>query len=249
MRSITIAALLTLCACALMGSVYPAYAQIDGDDFTSGGDTLTSDDSVEAPNADDIFFSDIEDDDFGAVDEPGFFRVRGGFFGGPIVEFTSLKPADLDPVLDGQLVIFGAEGCILLESWLLGGGGMSAHLYDMSPAYDRFEYGYGGFLAGYDTRIFHGVMSLRGSIMIGAGGLEMLKKRPDLGGTDGPEILERYREEGFFLLRPGASIGVSPLPFVEFRLGVNYLLPFGGSRVDDLRNLSYGLHIMLGIGN
>src|SRR5690606_26195874 len=89
MRSITIAALLTLCACALMGSVYPAYAQIDGDDFTSGGDTLTSDDSVEAPNADDIFFSDIEDDDFGAVDEPGFFRVRGGFFGGPIVEFTS----------------------------------------------------------------------------------------------------------------------------------------------------------------
>lgn len=247
MRILSIATRLVFCALVLACAALPAFAQPEEEGFTDDTLRIESGDTV---NPDDTFFQDVEnDDDAGAMDDPGFFRARGGFFGGPVVEFTSLKPEDLDPVLSGQLVIFGAEGYIILNSWLIGGAGVSAHLYDLSPAYDRFEYGYGGVLTGYDTKIFDGVMSLRGSVLIGAGGLEMLKKRTDLTPAGGNEILERFRDEGFFLLRPGASIGYSPLQFLEFRIGADYLLPFGGESVEDLRNLTYGFKLILGIGD
>lgn len=243
MISLSIVTRLIFCTLVLVCVALPA----SGQPVDDGAGT----ESVDTVNSDDVFFQDVEDEgnDEGATDDPGFFRPRGGFFGGPLVEFTSLKPADLDPVLSGQLVIFGAEGYIILNSWLIGGSGVSAHLYDMSPLYDRFEYGYGGVLTGYDTKIFAGGMSLRGSVLIGAGGLEMLKKRSDLTPVGGNEILERFREESFFLLRPGVSIGYSPLQFLEFRLGADYMLPFGGERVEDLRNLTYGFRLILGIGD
>jgi hypothetical protein len=86
--------------------------------------------------------------------------------------------------------------------------------------------------------------------MIGGGGLSMIKKRPDLMAIDssGHDILERYRSENFFMLRPGATIGFSPLPFLDFRLGANYVLPVGGKDVGDLKNLGFGLHMMFGFG-
>lgn len=245
-----IVARIALYAIALMSLSLPALAQVDdgfgGDDTGTAVDTVGSD----TLDADSQFFQGIdEDESFNPPEEQTFFRVRGGFFGGPIVELTSLKPKDLDPVLEGDLVIYGAQGYVLLNSWLFGGGGMSAHLYDMSPKYDRFDFGYGGFLTGYDTKIFSGALSLQGTLMLGAGGLEMLKKRPDITDPTGNEILERYRDEGFFLLRPGISIGYSPVQFIEFRAGVHYLYPIGGESVEDLRALSYGLHLMLTIGD
>lgn len=243
-----IVARLVFCALALATLAVPVFGQEDDGDVTTG-DTIRLENGPDTLDPDDAFFQDVEDsDDSDSEDEPGFFRERGGFFGGPTVELTTLNPKDLDPVLDGRLVIYGAQGYMLLSSWLVGGGGFSAHLYDIHPSYERFEYGYGGFLTGYDTRIFDGALSLRGSVLIGAGGIEMLKKRPDLS-TDSVEILERYRDEGFFLLRPGISIGFSPSQFMEFRLAADYLLPFGGSDVNDLRNATYGLHVMVGIGD
>lgn len=213
-----------------------------------GIDSLATDDTL---NPDEAFFQEID-----STEEPvelpepeTFFKVRGGFFGGGAAELTSLDPSALDPVLDGTLVQYGIEGYVLMNSWMIGGTGVSSTLYGMSDNYDRFTFGYGGFLTGYDTKIFYGAMSLQGSLLIGAGGLEMIKRRPDLGGAPGREIMERVREESFFCVRPGLSLGYAPVAFLRFSAGVTYLYALGGNDVADLRNVSYGLHVTLGIGD
>ncbi len=239
-----IVARLALCAIALIVLAFPAFSQTD-DGFDDDQDSLLSD----TLNPDSSFFQGIDDDEFSLSESDGFFRTRGGFFGGALVELTTLNPKDLDPVLDGQLVLYGAQGYVILNSWMFGGGGMSAHLYDLSTQYDRFEFGYGGFLTGYDTKIFNGRLSVRGDLMLGAGGVEMLKKRADIVDPTGNPILEQYRDEGFFFLRPGISIGYSPIQFMEFRLGAHYFHPIGGASVADLRALSYGLHVVLALGD
>jgi hypothetical protein len=244
-----IRARIAICAIALCCLTLPAFAQVDGDDTSPmTGDSLEM--QNDTLNPDSAFFQSMDEDSDAEPLEPDtFFRVRGGFFGGPVIELTTLDPHTLDPDLDGQLVLYGAQGYILLDSWLFGGMGLSGHLYDLGPTYDRFDYGYGGFLTGYDTKIFHGALTMQARLMIGAGGIELLKKRPALIDSTGHPILEQYRQESFFCLRPGISLGYSPRQFVEFRLAADYLYPIGGARVDDLRNLTYGLHIMLAIGD
>lgn len=239
---------LVLCASAVFALSLPTFAQ---EDDGSPGETPIPIDTTERLDPDSSFFNDIEGDN--GFDEPvepeTFFQTRGGFAGGVTVDLVELDPASLDPDLGGTIVQYGAHGYMLLSSWIVGGGGASAVLYDMSTNYDQFIFGYGGFLTGYDTRAFYGALSIRGSVLIGAGGLELLKRRPEFVDSSGNEILERYRDEGFFLLRPGVSIGYAPLPFLEFRIGVNYLFPIGGERVKDLRTLTYGLQVNIGLGD
>lgn len=177
------------------------------------------------------------------------FVPGGGFYVGPTFEFTALSPSALDPALDGDLVLYGVQLYAIINGWMLGGHWTSATLYDMSTNYDAFEFSYGGFLTGYDLTLVGG-LSFRLSGLIGGGDLNMIKKRPDLRATDttGNEILERYRTESFFMLRPGASLGYSPLPFLDLRLGVDFLYPIGGDEVHDLKKATYGLHVMFGAG-
>ncbi len=237
----------------------PALAQY-GDGHIRTGDSLQLDrpDGIDSTGAvsdtlgaDSAFFQQIDSssEPIEPLDPETFFKKRGGFFGSAIVELTALEPDDLDPALDGTPVVYGLEGYVLLSSWMLGGGGGSATLYGMSANYDQFSYGYGGVITGYDTKIFYGAMSLQTSLMIGAGGLEMIRRRPDLGGSAGHEILERVRQESFFCLRPRVSIGFSPLSFMRFSVGASYMLPLGGEKVADLRKLSYGLGVTLGLGD
>lgn len=189
---------------------------------------------------------------FGGMDDempqgPTSFAAGGGFYVGPTFELTTLAPSALDPALDGDLVLYGVQLYAIIKGWLIGGHWTSATLYDMSTNYDEFQFSYGGFLTGYDLDIYKG-LSFRVSALIGGGDLKMIKKRPELQGADGHEILERYRMESFFMLRPGASLGYSPLPFMDLRFAVDYLYPIGGDEVHDLKKLTYGLHVMLGFG-
>jgi hypothetical protein len=219
----------------------PLSAQVDEPIDTIDIETLPPDTTFEE-------WEPVEDD----TPEPPkstTFVPRSGIFGGPTIEFSQLDPAKLDPLLAGNLVMYGGEGFVILNGFMLGGGAIGATLYDMSPSYDEFSYGYGGFLTGYDITIVK-PFSFRADLMIGGGGLKMIRKRPDLaaGDSSGHEILERVRNENFFMFRPGVSLGFSPIPILDFRLGVNYLFPVGGEDVDDLKNLSFGLHMFFGFG-
>lgn len=252
------------CALVFFCMALPAFGQF-GDGHIRTGDTLKIDTSGVDGNGDGItidtliadsldpdsaFFQDIDSaEDVEPFEPETFFRTRGGFFGSLTVDLTALDPHTLDPALSGNIVIYGAQGYILINSWIVGGGGASSALYDLDPSYERFNFGYGGFLTGYDTKMFNGVLSLQGSLLIGAGGLEMLKKRPDIADSTGKPILEQYRDEGFFLLKPGLSIGYSPIPYLEFGVGASYLYPIGGENVSDLRALTYGLRITFGLGD
>lgn len=180
---------------------------------------------------------------------PEAFGPGGGFYIGPTFEVTTLSPSKLDAQLDGELVLYGVQLYAIIKGWIVGGHWTSATLYDMSTNYDAFELSYGGFLTGYDLTIVDG-LSVRLGTLIGGGDLNMIKKRPDLGAIDSTdnEILERYRTESFFMLRPGASVGYAPLPFLDLRFAVDYLYPIGGDEVHDLKELTYGLHVMLGFG-
>jgi hypothetical protein len=243
--------LVPLLAFALLTSL-PLLSQETGDDGA------TNPDSTDYP-VDTTYYEEPVDttyeeyEDFGGGGEmptpPADFGPGGGFYIGPTFEFTSLSPAGLDPQLDGDLVLYGVQLYAIIKGWMLGGHWTSATLYDMSTNYDQFEFSYGGFLTGYDVDVYGG-LSFRLSTLIGGGDLNMIKKRPDLGAIDSTdnEILERYRTESFFVLRPGASIGFSPLNFLDLRLAVDYLYPIGGDDVHDLKKLTYGLHVMLGFG-
>lgn len=218
-------------------------------DSTFTDSSATTSDTLDPDQA---FFQQIDSttEDVELPEPRTFFKTRGGIlFGTLVVNFLKLDLAKLDPTLDGTPVTYGVEAYTLLNSWLIGGSGVSTTVYGMSSNYDRFSYGYGGALLGYDTKIFYGAASLQGSLLVGAGGLEMIKKRTDLRTPGGPEILERYREESFFCLRPGVSLSFAPVQYIHISAGVNYLIPFGGSSVDDLRAVSYGIGLTLGLGD
>jgi hypothetical protein len=85
-------------------------------------------------------------------------------------------------------------------------------------------------------------------LLIGGGAIKMVKNRPDLSLTTGKIIQELFRDEGFMVLRPGISLGYSPLPFFDFRVGANYIYPVGGKKVSDLKNVAFGLQLMIGFG-
>jgi hypothetical protein len=177
------------------------------------------------------------------------FGPGGGIYGGPTFEVTTLDPRELDRALDGDIVLYGGRVFLIISGWIMGGEWVGATLYDLSPSYDEFSFSYGGFITGYDLDIYDG-LSIRGDVLIGGGDLNMVKKRPDLRQLDtaGTEILERYRSEGFFALKPGISLGYAPLPFLDLRFAVSFLYPIGGSDVADLKSTVYGLHVMLGFG-
>lgn len=177
-----------------------------------------------------------------------FFTRRSGIFVGPTVEMSQLSPGSLDPILGGSMVIYGGQAYLMLNGWLVGGGGWSSVLYDLNPKYDQFSFGYAGLLLGYDQGIFGGRLTVRPTLLLGAGGLTMIKKRPDIVDTTGHEILERYRSEDFFCMRPGISVGFMPFHFLDLRFVVDYLLPVGGAHVSDLKALDYGLQVMFGFG-
>jgi hypothetical protein len=209
------------------------------------------------------------DDPFGDSGEPDFEDPppgggspmglpSGGVYFGPTFELAALKPESLDPELSGSMVMYGFQGYVILNGWLVGGGGYGATLYDMSQRYDEFQFGYGGVLIGYDKLLFSTV-SLRFTAMVGSGEVKMIKKAPRLGSpgddalrqytdTSGTEILERYRQEDFFALRPGLSFGFAPLPIMDIRFSADYLMPLGGEKASDLKTLTYGVHLMFGFG-
>ncbi len=234
-------------ACLLMLVVLSvkAYGQI--------GDTPGIPDTNQTVRPDTAFENDMGYDrsdtseDYVEPPAPTSFVSRSGVYGGPTVEFNTLDPTKLDPDLSGDMVIYGGQGFISINGWVLGGAAFGATLYDISPKYDEFAFSYGGFMTGYGFYIVK-PLSLQMDLLIGGGGIKMVKNRPDLSLTTGKTIQELYRDEGFMVLRPGISLGYAPLPFFDFRVGANYIYPVGGERVSDLKNLAFGLQLMIGFG-
>lgn len=249
LRRVVLSATLFLALCI------PTLAQVGGDapppiDSTEAVDSTGSQiDSTGAP----IYEVDTTDsfpvgvDENQSIEHP-FFTRRSGIYAGATVELTNLMARSLDPVLDGDMLIYGGEGYLMAQGWIFGGGGWGAVLYDLSPRYDQFSFGYGGLLLGYDQGLAHGSFSIRPAALLGVGGLTMIKKRPDIVDSTGHEILERYRDESFFCVRPGISLGFQPNPYVDLRVSVDYLMPIGGARVSDLRALTYGVQLIVGLG-
>lgn len=251
--------LLTIWICAAI----PAVAQMD-DDGSGQDDTTAVDSLYNDPVEPDTAYEysepyDGSDQGYGYSDEgeydyndysyePTFFSTRNGLMVGPTIQFTELRPKDLDPDLSGEFVFFGADIIAAVNGFLLGGGWSSATLYDLSPKYDELTFSSGGFITGYDQQFLYQKFSIRPTVMIGGGGITMIKKRPDIVDSTGREILERYRDEEYFLLRPGISLGFAPNQFFDIRLTADYNYPIGGDKVSDLRKLSYGLALMIGLG-
>ncbi|MEP7218346.1 MAG: hypothetical protein ABI876_05495 [Bacteroidota bacterium] len=233
----------------------PAFSQIDTthrDDTLFPSDTSMTVDTTGTFSADSSFLSGISTDtvEFFAREPDPFIKGRSGLiYLTGLVAGSSLNLEALDPRLKGgSLVFYGFEGFTLLNGLLIGGGWSGAHLYGAPAEYDQFSFDYGGILLGYDARLRPLRLSVRGAVMIASGGLEMIRKDSVLTLSTGREILERVRHEGFYALRPGISIGISPIQYFDLRLGVDYLLPLGGSSLADLRNLTYGIRVAFGIG-
>ncbi|MCB0712571.1 MAG: hypothetical protein KDD67_09600 [Ignavibacteriae bacterium] len=171
-----------------------------------------------------------------------------GVYGGPIFEYSTLKTTELDPDLDYTLFSAGGYGYVIIANWLIGGGGAGVTVDNPNERYDRFSMGYGGFMTGYDRYLIDG-LSGRLSLLVGGGGIEMTKKHPNIPAQDDHEFLERFRKEDFFLLRGEASVGYKILPFLDVRAAAAYWFPIGGANVADLRQLTFGLHLMFGFRN
>lgn len=230
-----------------------AYAQPDTSDPLLTGDSLTTDTTIfsnpgDTLKVDTSLVFTFDSSLIGDAPRIPLSTGRSGLWVGPTVEFTTLDPHDLDPQLGGSIVLIGAQGTLLWDGYVVGGAGVSGRLYDLPDNYDQFSFGYGGPIIGYDwmpgrQRTF----SIRPMLLLGFGGLSMMKKRPDFVDSAEHQILERYRAEDFFLLRPGLSIGAQPIDWLEVRATADYLMPIGGENVGDLRKLTYGLQIVLGI--
>jgi hypothetical protein len=224
-------------ACALVLSTLLLHAQPKTPPNEGGHDEVTPPDTT-----------DILDIGEPRIDRSNHFGMpRAGVFVGPTFELTTMQPNTFDPGLDGQFVLYGFQGYIIISGWTFGGVGVSAKLYNQPELFKEVTYGYAGFLTGYDFWL-GGKFSSRVSALIGSGGLRILFRRTDLRGRAGNAILEVIRDEGFFCFRPGISVGFTPLDFIDFRASADYMLPFGGASVSDVRNLSFGVHIMVGFG-
>lgn len=249
--------LFTVWVCAAI----PVFAQIDDD---SGSDSIIVDSLYNEPMDPDTTYDysdpyDGTDQGYGYSNEgeydynnydnePTFFSTKNGLMVGVTIQFSELRPKDLDPDLSGEFVFFGGEIIGAVNGFILGGGWSSATLYDLSPKYDELTFSLGGFITGYDQQFLYQTFSIRPTVMIGGGGITMIKKRPDIVDSTRREILERYRDEDYFLLRPGISLGFSPTQFFDIRLTADYYYPVGGDKVSDLRKLNYGLAFMVSLG-
>ena len=202
-----------------------------------------------AQSTGDVDSADVEEDwdDIDEEDPMLAPAVTGSsFLGGGTIELTSLKTTDLDPDLDQDLILVGGYGMATISNFIVGFGGTSASLDQPNEAYDRFTLTYGGLLTGYDALITDGT-SLRLSLLVGGGELEMIKTRGDLAPLGRNAFLERFRSEGFYMVRPEFSIGQQFLSLFEIRASIARLHPLGGADIDDLRVWTYGLHLLVGI--
>lgn len=237
---------LALLLFGLVGYTSFAYAQEDDEEIIYEDSTYS----------DDLNFSDdemSEENEFSMA--PQFSRPSSG--AGIAVGFnlTGLKPETLDPELGGDLLLTNIDAYIILRGalrgFLFGGSWTSATLYDPGERYDQFSFGYSGVLLGYDHSLFYGRMTIRPSILLGGGDITMIKKRPDLTldnalNPNGREVLERIRDQDFFVIRPGFGIGYSPIEMLQFRIDVGFLYPTGDGALDDLREPIYSFQAVFG---
>ncbi len=208
------------------------------------GDTVEVDsDSIEVEEWDE----DWEDIDV-SESEPAPPAGGFGLGGGPTFEYFSLSTASLDPDLDQDLFLYGGYGFAVISHIIVGGGGAGTTLEQPNEAYDRFTFGFGGFLTGYDLLITEN-FSARATLLVGGGALEMVKTRSDLASPGSNQFLERYRDEEFFMLRPAFSLGYTILGFIDLRADAARLLPMGGENASDLGEWTYGLHVFFGFRN
>lgn len=186
---------------------------------------------------------------------PQFSRASSGAGIALGFNLTGIRPETLDPDLAGDLLLTNIDAYIMmrggLRGLLIGGSWTTARLYDPGDRYDEFSFGYGGILLGYDHSLFYGRMTFRPSIFFGSGGITMIKKRPDLTldtalNAGGREILERIRDQEFYVIRPGFGIGYSPIDLLQFRAEVNFLYPTGDGSLQDLRKPVYSFQVVFG---
>lgn len=167
-----------------------------------------------------------------------------GLYAGFTAEKSGLDLAKLDPQLTGTLVMYGGEYSVLMGEWYVNFSTVGSHLYDLNSAYDNFTLDYSGYGTGYETSFFKNTFTFRAGADVGTGALKMIK-RTNLTDSTGHDLLEDYRREDFFYIRPSASIGVPILQVLLLRLAGGYMMAFGPERVRDLNNFSYGLHLLL----
>lgn len=164
---------------------------------------------------------------------------------------SGIDPGTLDSSLGGDLILNTFELYGVGRGLLIGASWTTSLLYD-APNYDEFTYDYGGLLLGYEHALYYGRLMIRPSVMIGRGGLTMIRTRPDITYSDtlnpsGREVLERVREQDFWVIRPELSLGWSPLQIFRFSAGVGFGYVTGGEGVvEDLREPVYTLSFTFG---
>lgn len=201
---------------------------------------------------DEVDYDTVEVDEWEdvAVSQSEPAPAAGGFGlgGGPTFEYFGLSTVSLDPDLDQDLFLYGGYGFAIISRIIVGGGGAGTTLEQPNEKYDRFSFGFGGFLTGYDLMITEN-FSARATLLVGSGGVEMVKTRSDLSALGSNQFLELYRDEQFFLLRPAVSLGYTLLGFVDLRADAARLLPMGGEAASDLGEWTFGLHVFFGFRN
>ena len=204
-------------------------------------------DTVEVEEWDDGVDDDWEDVDV-SQSEPAPAAGGFGLGGGPTFEYFRLSTASLDPDLDQDLFLYGGYGFAVISRIIIGGGGAGTTLRQPNEKYDRFSFGFGGFLTGYDLVITEN-FSARATLLVGSGEIEMVKTRSDLSALGSNQFLEVYRDEQFFLLRPAVSLGYTVLGFIDLRADAARLLPIGGGTASELGEWTFGLHVFFGFRN
>lgn len=198
----------------------------------------------------------VDEEDPWALDEefrmgPPFGQGTSGAHISLGFAFSGIAPADLDPELGGDLILSVLEIYVMRKGLLFGGSWTSSTLYD-APLYDEFVFDYKGVLLGYDYSLFYGKMGIRPAVMVGRGDITMIRTRPDITydtllNPSGNVVLERVREDEFWMIRPSLSLTWSPSPIFHFRAEGGYLYGAGGeSDMEDLRKPFAAFHFLIG---
>jgi hypothetical protein len=173
-----------------------------------------------------------------------------GLYAGVTAEKSGLDLAKLDPQLAGTLVMYGGEYSVLMGEWYVNFSTVGSHMYDLDSSYDHFTLDYSGYGTGYETSFFKNAFTFRIGVEGGTGTFKLIK-RTGLADSTGHDLLEAYRREDFFYLRPSASIGMpmvqDPIASLMLRVAGGYMMAFGPERARDLNNFSYGLHLLFAV--